>query len=78
VETHIERTFVSSRVQARAGAFQRCLRFDEKKVQDNGSLETLRMLNEDPDCGGMPICVTIPARTMIAAVEVYALEDDEA
>jgi hypothetical protein len=26
----------------------------------------------------MPICVTIPARTMIAAVEVYALEDDEA
>jgi hypothetical protein len=36
------------------------------------------MPNEDPDCGGMPICVTIPARTMIAAVEVYALEDDEA
>jgi hypothetical protein len=55
-------------------------------------LETLRMLNgdetrsgafcimpsEDPDYGGFPISVTIPARTMIAEAEVYALEDDEA
>jgi hypothetical protein len=33
------------------------------------------MPNEDPDYGGFPICVTIPARTMIAEVEVYSLEE---
>jgi hypothetical protein len=72
--------------------FSGILRFDEKEVQEDGSLKTLRMLNgdetrsgafcimpnEDPDYGGFPICVTIPARTMIAEAEVYALEDDEA
>jgi hypothetical protein len=36
------------------------------------------MPSEDPDYGGFPISVTIPARTMIAEVEVYALQDDEA
>jgi hypothetical protein len=68
------------------------LRFDEKEVQEDGSLKTLRMLNgeetrsgafcimpnEVPNYGGLTICVTIPARTMIAEAEVYALEDDEA
>ena len=34
------------------------------------------MPNEDPDYGGFPICVTIPARTMIAECEVYSLEED--
>ena len=34
------------------------------------------MPNEEPDYGGFPICVTIPARTMIAEVEVYSLEED--
>jgi hypothetical protein len=72
--------------------FSGILRFDEKEVQEDGSLKTLRMLNgdetrsgafcimsnEDPDYGGFPICVTVPARTMIAEAEVYALEDDEA
>lgn len=33
------------------------------------------MPNEDPDYGGFPICVTIPARTMIAECEVYSLEE---
>ena len=32
------------------------------------------MPNEEPDYGGFPICVTIPARTMIAEVEVYSIE----
>lgn len=36
----------------------------------------LMMPNEDPDYGGFPICVTIPARTMIAECEVYSLEED--
>ncbi|KUJ16313.1 glycoside hydrolase [Mollisia scopiformis] len=35
----------------------------------------LMMPNEDPDYGGFPICVTIPARTMIAECEVYSLEE---
>lgn len=36
----------------------------------------LMMPNEAPDYGGFPICVTIPARTMIAECEVYSLEED--
>lgn len=72
--------------------FTGILRFDEKEPQPDGSLKTLRMLNgdetrsgkfcimpsEDPDYGGFPICVTIPARTMVAEAEPYALWDDEA
>lgn len=68
------------------------LRFEEKEVDaETKKLKTLRMLNgdetrsgkfcimpnEDPDYGGFPICVTIPARTGIAEVEPYALEDEE-
>jgi hypothetical protein len=33
--------------------------------------------NEEPDYGGFPICVAIPARTMVAGVDVYALEEEE-
>ena len=66
------------------------LRFEEKVVVNEvtGELRTAKVLNgdetrsgkyammpnEDPDYGGFPICVTIPARTMIAELEVYSLE----
>lgn len=65
----------------------------EKTVEDHttGRLKTLRMLNgdetrsgacvvmpnEEPDYGGFPISITIPARTMVAECEVYSLDDDE-
>ncbi|KAJ5767819.1 glycoside hydrolase [Penicillium manginii] len=64
----------------------------EKEVDDNGKLQTLRILNGDetrigkflirpndkPDYGGFPIAVTIPAKTCIAEVEVYdVIEEDE-
>lgn len=71
--------------------FTGILRFDEKTVVDEekGALKTARMLNGDetrsgvyammpnegPDYGGFPICVTIPARTMIAEVQFYDIED---
>jgi len=74
----------------RRSHFTGILGFKEKRVVDKatGELETLRTLggdetrsgafammpNEEPDYGGFPICVTIPARTMIAEVEVYSLE----
>ncbi|KAL1640685.1 hypothetical protein SLS58_006699 [Diplodia intermedia] len=58
---------------------------------ETGELRTLRNLNgdetrsgvyaimpnEDPDYGGFPICVTIPARTMIAELELYSIEEEE-
>ncbi|KAF2189101.1 glycoside hydrolase family 35 protein [Zopfia rhizophila CBS 207.26] len=67
------------------------LKFEEKYVADveKGELKTLRTLNGDetrsgifammpneaPDYGGFPICVTIPARTMIAELEMYSIEE---
>ncbi|KAL4799496.1 glycoside hydrolase superfamily [Aspergillus venezuelensis] len=60
----------------------------EKEVDDvTGELSTLRTLNgdetrsgeflimpnDDPDYGGFPIAVTIPARTCIAEVEAYTI-----
>jgi Domain of unknown function (DUF5597) len=73
--------------------FTGILRFDEKKVvnKETGELKTVRRLggdetrsglyammpNEDPDYGSFPICVTIPAATMIAECQVYSLERDE-
>ncbi len=73
--------------------FTGILRMEEKEITNvkTGQLRTLRTLNgdetrsgkfcimpnEDPDYGGFPICVTIPARTMIAEVEIYSLEEDE-
>jgi hypothetical protein len=39
--------------------------------------EFLIMPNEDPDYGGFPIAVTIPARTCIAECWAYSLEEDD-
>ncbi|KAI9731692.1 MAG: hypothetical protein M1834_004481 [Cirrosporium novae-zelandiae] len=73
--------------------FTGILSFEEKEVvnKETGELRTLRVLNGDetrsgkflmmpnekPDYGGFPICVTIPARTMIAECEIYSLEEEE-
>ncbi|KAI1764659.1 glycoside hydrolase [Hypoxylon sp. FL1150] len=83
---------VRARSVAARATFTGILRFEEKTVADRetGELRTQRRLNgdetrggryammpsEDPDYGGFPISVTIPARTMIAELEVYALEDN--
>ncbi|KAH6717983.1 glycoside hydrolase superfamily [Leptodontidium sp. 2 PMI_412] len=71
--------------------FTGILNFTEKMVHsETGKLVTARKLNgdetrsgklcmmpnEEPDYGGFPICVTIPARTMIAECEVYSLEEE--
>ncbi|KAK4499625.1 hypothetical protein PRZ48_010143 [Zasmidium cellare] len=69
--------------------FNGLLKFEEKEVVNKGTgeLRTLRHLNgdetrsgkcavmpsEDPDYGGFPISITIPARTGIATCEPYAL-----
>jgi len=61
----------------------------EKEVDEVGNLSTLRTMNgdetrsgacmtmptEQPDYGGFPIRVTIPARTYVAEVVVYSLEE---
>ncbi|KAL4884927.1 glycoside hydrolase superfamily [Aspergillus karnatakaensis] len=62
----------------------------EKEVDEqSGELRTLRILNgdetrsgeflimpnDDPDYGGFPIAVTIPARTCIAEVEAYTISE---
>ncbi|KAI4668933.1 uncharacterized protein J4E79_000975 [Alternaria viburni] len=68
--------------------FNGILKNEEKVVEDiaTGKLRTLRTLggdetrsganammpNEDPDYGGFPIAITIPARTGIAEVEFYS------
>lgn len=68
--------------------FNGILKNEEKVVDDiaTGKLRTLRTLggdetrsganammpNEDPDYGGFPIAITIPARTGIAEVEFYS------
>ncbi|KAM5346081.1 hypothetical protein ACJ41O_009086 [Fusarium nematophilum] len=70
--------------------FTGILRTEEKEVGENGQLHTLRALNgdetrsgafvmmpnDDPDNGGFPIAVTIPARTCIAKVEAYWIRQD--
>ena len=72
--------------------FTGLLKFNEKEVIDatTGEMKSLRMLNgdetrsgksavmpsESPDYGGFPISITIPAKTGIAEVEVYALEEE--
>jgi beta-galactosidase GanA len=62
---------------------------DEGDEGNDGELRTLRMLNgdetrsgeflimpnEEPDYGGFPIAVTIPARTCIAEVEAYTISE---
>jgi hypothetical protein len=71
--------------------FTGILRAEEKEVGEDGVLHTLRVLNgdetrsgtflmmpnDDPDYGGFPIAVTIPARTGIAEVEAYWVQEDE-
>ncbi|EFQ88840.1 hypothetical protein CFE70_006483 [Pyrenophora teres f. teres 0-1] len=68
--------------------FNGILKNEEKVVEDmsTGKLRTLRTLggdetrsgasavmpNEDPDYGGFPIAITIPAKTGIAEVEFYS------
>ncbi|ETS82472.1 hypothetical protein PFICI_04348 [Pestalotiopsis fici W106-1] len=80
---------VRARSLAIASTFTGIVRFEEKEVVDKvtGVLRTLRSLNgdetrsgqfaimpnKDPDYGGFPIAVTIPARTGIAEVEFYSL-----
>ncbi|KAM0433472.1 hypothetical protein ACHAPT_004352 [Fusarium lateritium] len=64
---------------------------EEKEVDEEGKLRTLRVLNgdetrsgefvmmpnDDPDYGGFPIAVTVPARTCIAEVEAYWIAEKE-
>lgn len=82
---------VRARSLSPSSTFTGFLRFEEQTVsnKESGELRTLRVLNgdetrsgifammpnEDPDYGGFPICVTIPARTMIAQLEVYSFEE---
>ncbi|SPO01049.1 related to beta-galactosidase [Cephalotrichum gorgonifer] len=80
--------FRSTRAEA---TFTGILRAEEKEVDGEGNLTTLRVLNgdetrsgeflimpnDDPDYGGFPIAVTIPARTCIAEVEAYWVAEDE-
>ncbi|KAF7557734.1 hypothetical protein G7Z17_g470 [Cylindrodendrum hubeiense] len=70
-------------------SFTGILKFEEKVVEDEatGRMRTVRVLNgdetrsgkfammpnEQPDYGGFPISVTIPARTMIAEVTFYSV-----
>jgi hypothetical protein len=79
---------IAAQCTAPTTRFNGILHFKEKVVADRatGSLRTLRTLggdetrsgafammpNDEPDYGGFPIAVTIPARTGIAEVEFYA------
>lgn len=70
--------------------FTGILRSEEKMVDVDGKLSTLRTMNgdetrsgeffmmptENPDYGGFPIRVTVPARTYIAEVTAYSLEEE--
>ncbi|KAL2873775.1 hypothetical protein SGCOL_011091 [Colletotrichum sp. CLE4] len=63
----------------------------EKEVDEKGELQTLRvfngdetrsgefliMPNDDPDYGGFPIAVTVPARACIVEIEAYWVAEDE-
>ncbi|KAK2043709.1 glycoside hydrolase [Colletotrichum somersetense] len=75
----------------REATFTGILAAAEKEVAADGTLRTLRVLNgdetrggaflimpgDDPDYGGFPIAVTVPARTCIAEVEAYWIAEDE-
>lgn len=83
---------VRARAICPEATFTGILSFEEKVVEDeaSGKLRTVKLLNgdetrgglfammpsEDPDYGGFPICVTIPARTMIAQVEFYHITEE--
>lgn len=83
---------VRFRPVSREAIFCGILHAVEKEVDDKGQLQTLRILNGDetrsgeflimpndePDYGGFPIAVTIPAKTCIAEVEAYyVIEEDD-
>ncbi|KAJ9661447.1 hypothetical protein H2201_006478 [Coniosporium apollinis] len=71
--------------------FTGILHSEEKTVDEHGDLHTARtmngdetrsgefyiMPNDDPDYGGFPIAVTIPARTCIAECTAYSIEEAE-
>lgn len=72
--------------------FTGILHAEEKEVDpETGALTTIKLLggdetrsgeflimpNEDPDYGGFPIAVTIPARTAIAECWAYSLEEED-
>lgn len=71
--------------------FTGILSSEEKMVDEEGNLHTARVMNgdetrsgefyimpnNDPDYGGFPIAVTIPARTYIAECTAYAIEEKE-
>ncbi|KAJ9144598.1 Glycoside hydrolase [Pleurostoma richardsiae] len=83
---------VRFRAARKDATFAGILYAEEKEVGEDGELRTLRVLNGDetrsgefvmmpndePDYGGFPIAVTIPARTMIAEVGAYWVQEDEA
>jgi Domain of unknown function (DUF5597)/Beta-galactosidase len=72
-----------------ASTFTGILYAEEKTLDEDGKLSTLRTMNgdetrsgafmimptEEPDYGGFPIRVTIPARTYIAEVIAYSIEE---
>ncbi|KAM0228790.1 hypothetical protein ACHAP5_011843 [Fusarium lateritium] len=80
---------ISAKSSLRNATFTGILKVEEKAVDDEetGRLRTVRILNgdetrsgsfammpnEDPDYGGFPISVTVPARTMIAEVTFYSI-----
>lgn len=80
-------TFKSAKPES---TFTGILAAEEKIVDEQGNLTTLRTMNgdetrsgafmimptEEPDYGGFPIRVTIPARTYIAEVTAYSLEEE--
>ncbi|KPI41699.1 uncharacterized protein AB675_9357 [Cyphellophora attinorum] len=80
-------TFRSTKPES---TFTGILSSEEKMVDEDGKLTTLRTMNgdetrsgaffmmptEEPDYGGFPIRVTIPARTYIAEVTAYSLEEN--
>ncbi|POS73062.1 hypothetical protein DHEL01_v208541 [Diaporthe helianthi] len=82
---------VSAKAVSQDSSFTGILTFEEKAVDDEetGRLRTVRVLNgdetrsgefammpnDDPDYGGFPISVTVPARTMIAEVTFYSISD---
>ncbi|KAH7401260.1 glycoside hydrolase superfamily [Pyrenochaeta sp. MPI-SDFR-AT-0127] len=72
--------------------FTGILHAEEKEIDvETGALTTIKVLggdetrsgeflimpNEDPDYGGFPIAVTIPARTAIAECWAYSLEEED-
>ncbi|KAJ9413967.1 hypothetical protein FOXG_17496 [Fusarium oxysporum f. sp. lycopersici 4287] len=82
---------VSAKSLLKNTTFTGILKFEEKAVDDEetGRLRTVRVLNgdetrsgsfammpdEDPNYGGFPISVTVPARTMIAEVTFYTISE---